>query len=59
MTHSDPHRAEHEHNVNAAFGWIAAATTLLVALFFIFSAPSERVASDAGKSATTGQSSTE
>lgn len=59
MTNVDPDRAEHEHNVNAAFGWIAAGTVLVVALlFFMLAGPadrSDRMATDDGRSATTGQ----
>ena len=44
--------------MNAGFGWIAAGAVLVLALLFMFTTPTARVASDDSKSATTGQSPT-
>jgi hypothetical protein len=54
---NDQERAEHQRNMNAAFGWIAAGAVVVVALLFMFMSPTDRVASN-GKSMTAGQSTT-
>ena len=58
MDNANHDRAEHQRNMNAAFGWAAAGAVLVVALLFMFTSPTARVASDGSKTATTGQSTT-
>jgi hypothetical protein len=58
MDKTNQERAAHLRNMNAGFGWIAAGAVLVVALLFMFTTPTARVASDGGKTATTGQSTT-
>jgi hypothetical protein len=57
MDETNHDRAEHLRNMNAGFGWIAAGAVLVVALLFMFTTPTARVASD-GNSTTAGQSTT-